>query len=143
MQKVSSNLQRKNQSPHFTLLKYPQTLSFKFFVAEFFLLRRFEFTHQTVRNWEVRFLPQFTKKIKTKRKEKIGKVWLVDETYVKVAGQWCYLYRGINEDGNLVDVRLSKTKDMSGTKAFFAKAAELHDDDSSYRWTRLLSSCEP
>ena len=41
---------------------------------------------------------------------------------------WCYLYRGIDEDGNLVDVRLSKTRDMAGTKTFFAQAIGLHDD---------------
>ena len=52
----------------------------------------------------------------------------MDETFVKVHGQWCYLYRGIDEDGNLVDVRLSKTRDMAGTKAFFAQAIELHED---------------
>jgi len=97
-------------------------------IAEFFLLRGFQFTHETVRDWEVRFLPHFTQQIRTKRKGKIGKVWLVDETYIRVAGQWCYLYRGIDKDGNLVDVRLSKTRDMNGTKAFFAQAAELHDD---------------
>ena len=48
---------------------------------------------------------------------------------VKVAGHWCYLYRGIDGDGNLVDVRLSKTRDMDGTKAFFAQAVGLHDDN--------------
>ena len=74
-------------------------------------------------------MPHFTEQIRTKRKGKIGKVWLVDETYVKVAGQWCYLYRGIDADGNLVDVRLSKTRDMEGTKAFFAQAAGLHEDN--------------
>lgn len=95
-------------------------------VAELFLLRGFEFTHETVRDWEERFLPYFTEKIRTKRKGKIGKVWLVDETYVKVAGQWCYLYRGIDSEGNLVDVRLSETRDMNGTKAFFAQAVGLH-----------------
>ena len=39
-----------------------------------------------------------------------------------------YLYRGIDEDGNLVDVRLSKTRDMAGIKAFFAQAIELHEE---------------
>lgn len=97
-------------------------------VAEFFLLRGFKFTHETVRDWEERFLPHFTEQIRTKRRGKIGKVWLVDETYVKVAGQWCYLYRGIDENGNLVDVCLSKTRDMDRTKAFFAEAAEFDED---------------
>ncbi|MEO0520786.1 MAG: IS6 family transposase [Cyanobacteria bacterium P01_A01_bin.116] len=97
-------------------------------VAEFFLLRGFQFTHETVRFWEERFLPHFTEQIRRKRRGKVGKVWLVDETFVKVHGQWCYLYRGIDEDGNLVDVRLSKTRNMAGTKAFFAQAIELHED---------------
>ena len=76
-------------------------------VAELFLLRGFQFTHETVRDWEERFLPHFTEQIRTKRKGKVGKVWLVDETFIRVKGEWCYLYRGIDEDGNLVDVRLS------------------------------------
>ena len=37
------------------------------------------------------------------------------------------MYRGIDADGNLVDVRLSETRDMAGTKAFFAQAAQLHE----------------
>ncbi|WP_228024753.1 DDE-type integrase/transposase/recombinase [cf. Phormidesmis sp. LEGE 11477] len=73
-------------------------------------------------------MPHLTEQIRRKRKGKVGKVWLVDETFVKVHGQWCYLYRGIDEDSNLVDVRLSKTRDMAGTKAFFAQAIGLHKD---------------
>ena len=97
-------------------------------VSEFFLLRGFQFTHETVRDWEERFLPHFTDQIRTKRKGKVGKIWSVDETYVRVKGAWCYLYRGIDENGNLVDVRLSKTRDMAGTKAFFAEAFGLHEE---------------
>ncbi|MEO0538754.1 MAG: IS6 family transposase [Cyanobacteria bacterium P01_A01_bin.123] len=96
-------------------------------VAEFFLLRGFQFTHETVRDWEERFLPHFTEQTRTKRKGKLGKNWHIDETYVRVGGRWCYLYRGIDEDGNMVDVRLSATRDMAGTKAFFEQAAELHE----------------
>lgn len=76
-------------------------------VSEFFLLRGFQFTHETLRFWEERFLPHFIEQIRTKRKGNVGKVWLVDETYVRVKGVWCYLYRDIDADGNLVDVRLS------------------------------------
>ena len=52
----------------------------------------------------------------------------MDETYIRVKEAWCYLYRGIDEDGNLVDVRLRKTRDMGETKAFFAQAVRLHED---------------
>ena len=70
-------------------------------------------------------------------------VWLVDETYIRIDGRWCYLYRGIDRDGNLVDVRLSKTQDIEGTKAFFAQALELHEVSPEKAATdvSLLSLC--
>ncbi|WP_347277919.1 DDE-type integrase/transposase/recombinase [Leptolyngbya sp. FACHB-711] len=46
----------------------------------------------------------------------------MDETYIRISGRWCYLYRGIDEDGSLVDVRLSEKRDMEAAKAFFAQA---------------------
>jgi transposase-like protein len=45
-----------------------------------------------------------------------------NETYVKVQGRWCYLYRAIDTSGALVDVRLSETRDMAAAKAFFQSA---------------------
>jgi putative transposase len=49
----------------------------------------------------------------------------VDETYLKISGRWCYLYRAIDRDGNLVDTMLSEHRDMAAAQAFFrsAKAA--------------------
>ena len=89
-------------------------------VAELFLLRGLVFTHETVRDWEERFAPLFADELRAKRKGNVGKVWHVDETYIKVKGQWCYLYRGMDQDGNLVDARLSEQRDMAAAKAFFA-----------------------
>ncbi|MBD3885999.1 IS6 family transposase [Phormidium tenue FACHB-886] len=94
-------------------------------IAEFFLLRGFKFTHETVRDWEERFALLFAQQLRGKRQGKVGKIWFVDETYIRVRGRWCYLYRGIDEDGDLVDVRLSEKRDMEGSKAFFAQAYEV------------------
>ena len=91
-------------------------------VAEMFLLRGFTFTHETVRDWEARFAPIFSDELKAKRKGSLGKTWYVDETYIKVKGQWCYLYRAMDRDGNRVDSLLSKTRDMVAAKAFFEQA---------------------
>ena len=96
-------------------------------VAEFFLVRGFEFTHETVRDWEERFAPIFAHDLKAKRKGNVGNVWHVDETYIRVQGRWCYLYRAIDQDGNLVDVRLSEKRDMAAAKAFFQQAYEVAD----------------
>ena len=93
-------------------------------VAEMFLTRGFTFTHETVRAWEERFAPLLTAQLKAKRRGKAGRTWHVDETYIKVEGRWCYLYRAIDSDGNLVETMLSTTRDMDAAKRFFACALE-------------------
>jgi transposase-like protein len=92
------------------------------------LIRGFQFTHETVRDWEERFAPLFVEELRNKRRNKLGKVWHVDETYVRVKGKWCYLYRGIDAAGDLVDVWLSETRDLEAAKAFFSRAKELTTD---------------
>ncbi|MBD3886045.1 IS6 family transposase [Phormidium tenue FACHB-886] len=94
-------------------------------IAEFFLLRGFDFTDETVRDWEERFAVIFAQQLRAKRKGKVGKIWFVDETYIRVKGRGCYLYWAIDEDSNLVDVRLSEKRDMAATKVFFAQAHEI------------------
>jgi transposase-like protein len=87
-----------------------------------FLIRSFTFTHETVREWEARCAPLLTARLRAKRRGKASRKWHVDETYVKVAGHWCYLYRAIDADGNLVDSMLSQTRDMDAAKRFFRRA---------------------
>src|SRR5579859_1919763 len=91
-------------------------------LAEMFLPRGFSFTHEAVRDWEARFTPLLTERLRAKRRGKAGRKWHADGTYVKVGGRWCYLYRAIDADGNLVDSMLSETRDMAAAKRFFAQA---------------------
>src|SRR3712207_5095456 len=88
-------------------------------LAEMFLERGFVFTHETVRDWEARFAPLLGERLRAKRRGHAGRSWYVDETYLKVNGRWCYLYRAIDRDGTLVDARLSETRDMEGAQQFF------------------------
>jgi transposase-like protein len=60
-------------------------------VAELLLTRGFTVPHETVRAWEQRFAPLLTARLKARRRGKAGRTWHVDETYIKVAGRWCYL----------------------------------------------------
>lgn len=94
-------------------------------LAEMFLARGFEFTHEAVRDWEVRFTPMITQQLRCRRKGKAGRSWYTDETYVKVNGKWCYLYRAIDRDGNLVDSMLSEHRVMDSAKRFFKGAREV------------------
>jgi transposase-like protein len=86
--------------------------------------RGFSFTHETVRAWEERFAPLLTARLKAQRRGKAGRRWHVDETYIKVEGRWCYLYRAIDADGNLLETLLSPTRDMDAAKRFFTCALD-------------------
>lgn len=94
-------------------------------VAEIFLERGFAFTHEAVRDWEARFAPLITEQLRAKRRGQAGRSWYVDETYLKVHGKWCYLYRAIDADGNLVDSRLSEKRNMEAAQQFFTQALEV------------------
>ncbi len=76
-------------------------------LAEILLLHGLVFSHEAIRDWEAKLAPRLTDALRQRRRGKAGRSWSIDETYIKVAGQWQYLYRAIDRDGNLVDVYLS------------------------------------
>ncbi len=86
-------------------------------LTEMFLDRGFVFTREAVREWEERFAPLLTERLRAKRRGKAGRSWYVDETYIKVHGRWCYLYRAIDPDSNLVDSLLSETRDLQARQS--------------------------
>jgi putative transposase len=94
-------------------------------LAEMFLERGFEFTHEAVREWEARFAPLITQQLRAKRKGHVGRSWHVDEIYIRVAGRWTYLYRAIDRERNLVDSLLSEKRDMDAAKRFFIQALDV------------------
>jgi len=65
------------------------------------------------------------KSLRKKRRGKAGKSWFTDETYVKVSGEWCYLYRACDERGELIDYFLSPTRDKKSAMAFFKSAIDI------------------
>ena len=91
-------------------------------LPEMFLIRGIVFSHEAVRDWEAKLTPAFAEGLRRRRRGKVGKCWYVDETYVKVHGQWRYLYRAVDRDGALVDVMFSEHRDMAAAKAFFVPA---------------------
>jgi putative transposase len=80
------------------------------------------FSHEAVRDWEAKLTPALAEKLRQRRHGKAGRSWYVDETYIKVHGQWRYLYRAIDRSGALVDVTFSEHRDMAAAKAFFKSA---------------------
>ena len=94
-------------------------------LAEMFLARGFVFSHEAVRDWEARFTPLLTDRLRAKRRGQGGTKWHADETYVRVNGAWCYLYRAIDREGNLVEALLSEQRDMDAARRFFVRALDV------------------
>src|SRR3982751_6681089 len=88
-------------------------------LMQLFLIRGYEFSYETVRDWEERFAPLLADQVRRRRQGRVGRCWYVDETYLKVSGRWCYLYRAIDRDGQLVDSMLSPKRDMAAAQRFF------------------------
>jgi transposase-like protein len=81
----------------------------------------------TVLRWVVRYVPEFEKCWRVYERP-VGDSGRVDETYLKVVGQWMYLYRAVDKQGNTVESYLSRTRDVTAAKAFFRKALKRHGE---------------
>ena len=77
--------------------------------------------HVTIYRWVQRFTPEFIEAGRPCRHAP-GSRWFVDETYVKVAGHWTYLYRAVDEHGQVIDVLLSTRRDLAAARRFFTRA---------------------
>jgi putative transposase len=79
--------------------------------------------HATLNRWVIKYAPEFEKQFR-RRQQPVGKSWRMDETYVRVKGQWKYLYRAVDKDGQTVDFLLTPTRDRDAAEAFLRKAIQ-------------------
>jgi IS6 family transposase len=90
-------------------------------VEELLAKRGVTVDHVTVYRWVQRFTPEFIEAARPCRHAP-GNRWFVDEAYVKVAGHWTYLYRVVDQHGQVIDVLLSARRDLAAARRFFARA---------------------
>jgi transposase-like protein len=81
--------------------------------------------HATVHRWTVHYAPLLLEQFNRRKRPVSGK-WHVDETYIKVRGQWRYLYRAINSIGDTVEFWLSECRNLTAAKRFLRKALRRH-----------------
>jgi len=87
--------------------------------------RGVEVDHTTVHRWAIKMLPVLALMLR-RRKRPIGLSWRMDETYVKVGGQWKYLYRAVDRSGQTIDFLLRAHRDYAAARCFFERAIDLH-----------------
>ena len=94
-------------------------------VAELLAERGVDVDHVTIYRWVQRFTPQLIETAPPCR-HAVGGRWFIDETYVKVAGVWRYVYRAVDQAGQVIDIYVSKRRDTAAAKHFLASALTKH-----------------
>ncbi len=103
--------------------------------------------HATVHRWSLKILPVLAKVFRS-RQRSVGSSWRMDETYIKVGGQWKSLYRAVDKMGQTVDFLLMAHRDLAAARRFFERAIDRHDvpekitiDKSGANTTAILDMC--
>ena len=81
--------------------------------------------HATINRWVVKYSPQL-EEASHRRKRRVWMSWRMDETYIKVKGEWKYLYRAVDKYGKIIDFLLTDQRDERAAKQFLLKAIRRH-----------------
>ena len=92
-------------------------------VEEMIAERGISVDHSTVHRWAIKLLPVLEKAFR-RTKRRVGRSWRMDETYIKVRGEWKYLYRAVDKAGNTIDFLLRAHRDKAAARRFFEQAIE-------------------
>ena len=96
-------------------------------VEELLAERGIDVDHVTIYRWVQQFTPLLIEAAKPCR-HAVGNRWFVDETYVKVAGKWRYVYRAVDQHGQVIDIYVSKRRNIPAARRFFTKALTAHGE---------------
>lgn len=91
-------------------------------IEEMMAERGIKVDHATVNRWVVKYAPLLEARFTKKHKKAIHSSWRMDESYVKVKGEWFYQYRAVDKYGHTIDFFFSKKRDTSAAYRFFNKA---------------------
>src|SRR5437763_12833816 len=85
--------------------------------------RNLAIDHVTIWRWVQRYAPELHRRCRPELRM-THRSWRVDETYLRVAGKWTYLYRAVDSTGASIDFLLSARRDATAAKRFFHKAPQ-------------------
>jgi IS6 family transposase len=95
-------------------------------VGELLAERGIDVDHVTIYRWVQRFTPLVIDAARPFR-HSVGDRWFVDETYVRVAGVWRYVYRAVDQHGQVIDVNVSKRRNLVAATRFFEIMLSVRD----------------
>ena len=107
---------------HAVWLYHRFTLSFRD-VEDLLAERGILVSYEAIRHWCRKFGPSYARKLRRKQ-GKLGDIWHVDELFITIQGQRRYLWRAVDQDGDVIDILVTKRRDRRAAKRFFRRALE-------------------
>ena len=104
---------------HAVWLYHRFSLSFRD-VEDLLAERGVEVSYETIRQWCMKFGPEYARKLK-RRSGKHGDIWHLDEVFVKIRGKRHYLWRAVDQDGDVIDILVQKRRNARAAARFFRK----------------------
>ncbi len=89
-------------------------------VEEMLAKRGILVTYETIRHWCRTFGPEYAHKLK-RRQGRLGDIWHLDEVFVKINGERHYLWRAVDQDGDVIEILVQKKRNARAAKRFFRK----------------------
>ncbi len=77
-------------------------------------------TYETIRQWCRKFGPEYARRLK-RRQGRLGDVWHLDEVFVTIRGERHYLWRAVDQDGDVIDILVQRYRNARAAKRFFRK----------------------
>ena len=96
-------------------------------------------SYETIRLWCIKFGAMYARRLK-RRHQGYGDTFFLDEVFVKMNGKQYYLWRAVDQDGEVVDVFLQKHRDGAAAKRFFKRLLQSHRGEPRKIVTDKLSS---
>ena len=104
---------------HAVWLYYRYCLSFRD-VENLLAERGISMSYETVRQWSEKFGPDYARRLR-RRQGRLGDTWFLDEVFVTIHGQRQYLWRAVDQDGDVIDILVQPRRDGRAARRFFRK----------------------
>jgi len=98
-------------------------------IEDLLVERGINVTYEAIRLWCNRFGPKYATRLKRKH-QGYGDTFFIDEVFIRIDGQQHYLWRAVDQDGEVVDVYLQNRRDGAAAKRFFKRLLKKHQDES-------------
>ncbi len=87
-------------------------------VEELLAERGIDVTYETIRQWCTKFGPEYARKLR-RCEGRLGDIWHLDEVFVKIRGELHYLWRAVDQDGDVIDILVQKRRNRGAARRFF------------------------